>query len=193
MHRPVSTARTGIWIGIGAITMSFGAYTSALVFRGGASGGWEHVRLPPLLYFNTVLLLVSSATMALGQRRVRWSWLQAAAGASGDRDLPDGMAWLYATLVLGLLFIAGQVLAWQDLARQGLFLASNPGSSFFYLFTGLHALHLLGGLVGLGYVLRRLRAPAAAPAEGALSAIGLYWHFMDGLWIYLLLLLNFWL
>ncbi len=169
MTAPASPARTGVWVGIATITMSFAAYTSALLVRQGAGSDWQHFRLPSILYFNTVLLLVSSGTIELGRRR--------------------GYAWLIFTLGLGLLFIAGQVLAWRNLAAQGLFLATNPSSSFFYVFTVLHALHLLGGIVALGYVLVRLRAPTGGPPLTALGAVSLYWHFMDVLWLYLLVIL----
>jgi cytochrome c oxidase subunit III len=84
------------------------------------------------------------------------------------------------------------VLAWRDLAAQGLFLATNPSSAFFYVFTALHALHLLGGLTALGYVLVRLHTSAAWPPAGALDATLLYWHFMDVLWLYLLVVLALW-
>jgi len=97
------------------------------------------------------------------------------------------------TLALGLLFIGGQVVAWRKLADQGLYLASTAGSSFFYLFTVLHALHLLGGIVALGYVLGCLLRTPHAPPVAAVSATALYWHFMDVLWLYLLLVLALWL
>jgi cytochrome c oxidase subunit 3 len=187
LRQEVSPARTGVWVGIGAITMSFGAYTSALVFR---EGGTTHLQLPPLLYLNTLVLLASSATLAIGARRVRWGWLaQASGGADVHPGAPEGLAWLYATAGLGVLFLAGQLRAWQELAGQGLFLATNPASSFFYVLTALHAVHLAGGLAGLAYLLHRVRREPAGAAGGALGAVSLYWHFMDVLWIYLLLLL----
>jgi cytochrome c oxidase subunit III len=170
-----SPARTGVWIGIATITMSFTAYTSAMVVRRGAGADWQHVALPGILYFNTLLLLLSSGTLEMGRRRLQ------AVGA--------GVAWLLVTMALGLLFIAGQVVAWRDLVSQGLYLASNPASDFFYVFTALHALHLLGGVTALGYVLGRLRASAGAPPRAALGAAALYWHFMTVLWLYLLLIL----
>lgn len=185
---PTSPARTGVWIGIATITMSFTAYTSAMVVRQGSGGDWQHFQLPPILYLNTVLLLASSGTLELGRRRIQWSWLQAASDAGADPGVaPQGTGWLYGTLALGLLFIAGQVLAWRDLAGQGLFLATNPSSAFFYVFTALHALHLLGGVAGLGYVVSRVHR-STRPVE-ALSAASLYWHFMAVLWLYLLLVL----
>ena len=190
MTAPASPARTGVWVGIATITMSFAAYSSAMVVRQGSGADWQHVRLPSLLYVNTLVLLASSGTLELGRRQLRWSWLRAAAdGGPEPGSVPQGIGWLYLTLALGLLFITGQLLAWRDLANQGLFLASTPNSAFFYVFTALHAVHLLGGVAALAYVLHRLRHAAGGPPEGALGAASLYWHFMDVLWVYLLLVL----
>ncbi len=186
LNRPPSLARTGVWIGIAAITMSFAAYTSALIVRQGATPDWQHFKLPPILYLNTVLLLASSGTLERGRRLMlkEAPWRTASASR--------GPAWLLLTLVLGLLFIAGQVVAWRDLAAQGLFLNTNPSSAFFYVFTALHALHLLGGVTALGYVLVRLYGSVASPPLSALDATSLYWHFMDVLWLYLLGVLALW-
>lgn len=190
MRSPVAPARTGVWIGIAAITMSFAAYTSALVVREGAGADWQHLQVPPLLYVNTLVLLASSATLWLGTSRLQWSWVRAASDVSIPPDAPpQGIGWLYLTLGLGLLFVAGQVVAWRGLAAQGLYLASNPNSAFFYVLTALHAVHLLGGIVALSYMVNRVRRPGAGPQEGALGATALYWHFMDALWLYLLLVL----
>src|SRR5436190_2250508 len=95
---------------------------------------------------------------------------------------PRVAAWS-ATLVLGLLFVLGQVLAWRQLGAQHLFLATGPRSAFLYVFTALHALHVLGGLGGLFYVQRRLAAAALVPTT--FKAAALYWHFMAILWLYL--------
>ena len=190
MTSPASPARTGVWIGIAAITMSFAAYTSALMVRQGAAPDWQHFRLPRILFLNTLLLLASSATLARGRRLILTAW-----GRAGQEPLPEtpspatGVVWLYATLALGLLFLVGQVLAWRDLASQGLFLATNPSSAFFYVFTAVHALHLLGGIVALAYLVHRVNRPDGRQPDGALGAVSLYWHFMDVLWLYLLLVL----
>lgn len=190
MRQPLSPARTGVWVGIAAITMSFAAYTSAMVVRQGSAADWQPVRLPPLLYFNTLILLASSVTLYLGGSRVRWSWLQAASeGGSAAGERPVGLRWLDVTLALGLLFLAGQILVWRELAGQGLYLATSPNSSFLYVFTAVHAIHLLGGIVAMGYVLHRVRRSTTNPPEQALGAAALYWHFMDVLWLYLLLVL----
>jgi cytochrome c oxidase subunit 3 len=179
---PISPARTGIWIGIAAITMSFAALTSALVVRQGAGSDWEHFQLPPILFFNTLLLLASSVTLQRTRSRMAAVPTEEAAGAAG-------LPWLYLTMGLGLLFVTGQVLAWRSLAAQGLFLATSPNSAFFYVFTAVHALHVLGGLVGLSYAVVRLHRRADAASREVLGTAAVYWHFMDGLWLYLLLVL----
>ena len=95
--------------------------------------------------------------------------------------------WLYITLILGLLFVAGQYVAWQQLRAQGLYLATNPSSSFFYVLTAVHALHVLGGLGGLIYVIRKLRKSSLRRSRWLRRrATGISWTL---LWLYLLLLL----
>jgi cytochrome c oxidase subunit 3 len=117
--------------------------------------------------------------------------------AAVDGERPTGgnfpaaapsLTWLYLTLGLGVLFLVGQVLAWRDLAAQGLTLATSPSSGFFFLLTAMHGLHLFGGLVALTYALYRLRR-SAATAGGTLKAASLYWHFMTVLWLYLFAIL----
>ncbi|HYT71696.1 MAG TPA: cytochrome c oxidase subunit 3 [Gemmatimonadales bacterium] len=179
-------AETGVWMGIATISMSFAALTSAMVVRQSGAPDWQHFQLPPILYFNTLILLMSSLTLESARRRIT-----AAAGQVGSLVPPvQRLAELYLTLTLGLLFVMGQVVAWRQLAAQGLFLATSPSSAFFYLFTALHGLHLLGGLVGLLYVLHRLRQATGPVPRTALGAATLYWHFMDVLWVYLLALLT---
>jgi cytochrome c oxidase subunit 3 len=172
---------TGIWVVLFAITMMFAAFTSALIVRKGSSLDWRHFTLPSTLYFNTLLLLASSITLEISRRRI-------AAFMGGLKNQVENPArWLYITLFLGLLFIAGQYVAWRQLSAQGLYLATNPSSSFFYVLTATHALHVLGGLGGLIYVIRKLSKSSLR--RSTLDASARYWHFMDVLWLYLLLLL----
>ena len=172
---------TGIWVVLFAITMMFAAFTSALVVRKGSSLDWRHFALPSILYFNTFLLLMSSVTLEVARRRI-------AAFMGGLRKENENPArWLYITLFLGLLFVAGQYIAWHQLSAEGVFLATNPSSSFFYVLTATHALHVLGGLGGIIFVIRRLNRSALR--RNTLVATARYWHYMDVLWIYLLLLL----
>jgi len=86
-------------------------------------------------------------------------------------------------------FLIGQVVAWRQLVGEGIYLASNPASSFFYIFTGAHALHLLGGVGALLYVAWRDFERAQVTRAVAAEVTSYYWHFMDGLWLFLLVLL----
>jgi cytochrome c oxidase subunit 3 len=176
-----SPASTGIWVVVYAITMTFAALTSALIVRKGSSFDWQSFTLPSILYLNTVLLLGSSATLEVARRRV--------ASFMGGLAVPgeSPARWLYITLAFGLLFVTGQYVAWARLRAQGLYLATNPSSSFFYLLTAAHVLHVLGGLVGLLYVIGKLKKSQLR--RSTLDAASRYWHFMDLLWVYLLLLL----
>jgi len=161
--------------------MMFAAFTSALFVRKGSSLDWQTFTLPPILYFNTLVLLASSITLEIARRRI--------AAFIGDLNtqVMGPAVWLYITLFLGLLFIAGQYVAWLQLRGRGLYLATNPSSSFFYVLTVTHALHVLGGLGGLVYVLHKWSKSVLR--RNQLDATARYWHFMGGLWVYLLLLL----
>jgi cytochrome c oxidase subunit 3 len=186
MKSPAAPAQTGVWVGIAAITMSFAAYSSALIVRQGANPDWLHFTLPRILFFNTLVVLASSATLYVARARSRAMADRAGSGAAVDAP---HLTWLYVTILLGFLFLAGQILAWGNLAAQGLTLASSPSSSFFYLLTAMHGLHLLGGLAALLYVVYRVRRSTAVRAVIAYKAASLYWHFMTVLWLYLFAIL----
>ncbi|MGC2719042.1 MAG: cytochrome c oxidase subunit 3 [Candidatus Acidiferrales bacterium] len=189
MPRP-ERSETGVWIGVSAIMMTFAAFTSAMIVRQGASNDWAHFQLPRILYLNTFILLASSVT--LGVARWRFSALSAVLEqrrSQAQKLYADGLYWLYVTAALGVTFVVGQILAWKDLVAQGLLLATNPSSSFFYVFTALHGLHLLGGIGGLFYIIHKLGKTSGTAQTTGLGAVCVYWHFMDGLWVYLFLLL----
>jgi cytochrome c oxidase subunit 3 len=168
--------RTGMWVALAAIVMLFAALTSAMVVRRGWSSDWKPTRLPRVLWINTCVLVASSLTLARS-RRLR----------SAGR-VERFVLWWYATTALGLCFIIGQWVAWREFAARGFYLASNPSSSFFYLLTAAHGLHLVGGLGALLYVASLMRRHR--PMKTAVDVTAIYWHFMDGLWLYLFLLLN---
>jgi len=174
-------SRSGIWVGIFAITMSFVAFTSALFVRQGTTD-WGHLILPSVLYVNTVVLLFSSATFEISRRTL----------FTGQMIQPGtarrGIGWLMLTLVLGLAFCLGQYLAWQNLRAQGIYLATNPNSSFFYVLTSIHVLHLLAGIVALVRLIGCLIASHATFRRSLFDNTAIYWHFLGVLWVYLLLL-----
>jgi cytochrome c oxidase subunit 3 len=182
-------SQTGVWVAVSAIAMSFAALTSALVVRQGSGADWQRFALPRILYLDTLILIASSYTLELARKRfAACTSLTSDDGAQARALRSDGLYWLNITLTLGLFFVAGQVLAWQRLASQGLFLATSPSSSFFYLLTAMHGLHLLGGVLGLVYVGYRLRHNARN-AQTSLGTAAVYWHFVDLLWVYLLLVI----
>ncbi len=176
---PAQAYRTGIWLALVAITMLFAAFTSALVVRQGISNDWVHLQLPRILWLNTAVLLASSLTLELARRGL--------VAGFPERFLHG---W-YATTGLGLAFLAGQLVAWRELASRGVYLSTSPNSSFFYLLTAAHGFHLLGGVLALLYIAFRARRLVVGPARPvAVEVAAIYWHFMDGLWVYLFLLLT---
>jgi cytochrome c oxidase subunit 3 len=177
-------SRSGIWVAIFAITMSFAAFTSALFVREGSASDWTHLVLPRILYANTLVLLLSSLTLHMAGRQVKARTLLEAPAVNAMT------AWMGATFALGLLFVAGQYEAWRQLAAQGLFLATNPNSSFFYVFTGMHLLHLLGGIAVLVYMIGQLAGSHTTFRRATFANTAIYWHFMGMLWVYLLLVLR---
>lgn len=170
-------ARIAVWLLVGAITVLFAAFTSTYLVRRGEAD-WRAGPLPPVLWVTTGIILGSSITLEQARRLGRRGELRAL------------RTWLSGTTLLGLAFLAGQLLAWRQLAAAGVYLGSYPHSSFFYLLTGAHGLHLVGGIGALLYAM--CRAPAATTPAAALDIadpVATYWHFLTGLWIYLFVIL----
>jgi cytochrome c oxidase subunit 3 len=184
--------RTGIWVALAAIAMSFAALTSALYVREGSGSDWHHITLPPILWFNTLALIASSITLEFARRHI------SAFMRNRDSSPASATLWLNLTMGLGLIFVTGQYLAWLKLRSEGFYLPTNPNSSFFYVLTGVHAIHVLGGLGGLTRVMSKFRVAAHATGSSGspralrrstVDATSYYWHFMGALWIYLLFIL----
>src|SRR5688572_5429107 len=168
--------RFGVLLLLGTVTMLFIGFTSAYLVRRTAAD-WRPLSPPSLLWWNTAALVLSSVFLQQARRRlVGW-------------DLSGAQRALSLTGVLGALFAAGQVLAWRQLAAQGVFLSSHPHSSFFYMLTGVHLLHVAAALIWYAVTFVKLRRMAYAPGEDGLSLFALFWHFLGVLWIYLLALL----
>jgi cytochrome c oxidase subunit 3 len=171
----------GLYVLLAASTMVFVALTWAFVFRRGLSGDWASVPKPPILFVNTAVLLASSFTLEVARRAL----------AAGLRSKFN--AWWSAGAVLGVLFLFGQALAWQQLKDLGIYVATSPSSSFFYLLTASHAFHLVGGVAALLYVaVESLRPSQGPPRRTAIDISAIFWHFLDGLWVYLMVLLYVW-
>jgi cytochrome c oxidase subunit III len=169
---------TAIGLGLISIFMFFMALTSAYLVRKTAND-WIPVYMPAVIWLNTLVLLASSATLERARKRL------------ATNDLNGFRTFWRITTVLGILFLAGQLLAWRQLVAQGVYVAVNPASSFFYIFTAAHGLHIVGGIVALLYVLFRKFEKTSLPRSLAAEITSYYWHFMDGLWLFLLALLSF--
>jgi len=154
---------------------------------------WHPIALPPILWINTALIVLSSLTMEVGRRHffreidVMEEWL-----GLGRPTIRRAAPWLAATVLLGGLFLAGQWIAWKQLVEQRVFFASNPSSHFFYLITGTHGLHLLIGVLALGTAmlalifLRRVEL-----RQVVVDCTAWYWHTMGVFWIFLFGMLVF--
>jgi cytochrome c oxidase subunit III len=168
---------TAITLGMISILMFFLGLCSAFLALKWVSQTWAPLHLPKILLLNTAMLLVSSYTLERARRRL---W---AIDFSGFRKL-----WR-ATTILGILFLAGQLIAWLQLVAMGVYIASNQATSFFYIFTAAHAVHLLGGVAALLYVAVSDFEKGKISRQTAVEITSYYWHFMDGLWVVLLVLL----
>jgi cytochrome c oxidase subunit 3 len=166
---------------LAASTMVFASLSSAFVVRRGLSDDWATMPKPPILFVNTVVLLASSLVLDLSRRSLK----------AGDRSRFN-LYWTAAT-ALGVLFLAGQAAAWLQLKAAGVYVATNPSSSFFYVLTAAHAFHLLGGVSALLYVdVQAWRLRLGPAKRTAIDVTAIFWHFLDGLWVYLMILFYVW-
>jgi cytochrome c oxidase subunit III len=177
--------RIGMWVALASVTMMFTSLSSAYIVRANSANDWTSLPMPRVLIVSTILILASSVTLELARRKLKASLTKAYT------------QWVVITVLLGVAFLASQLFAWRQLKAWGLYMASNPHSSFFYLLTGAHAVHLAGGLLGLTFLWLRSRAVTKEAAvltkrQASADAVTIYWHFMDALWIYLFLLLFLW-
>jgi cytochrome c oxidase subunit III len=171
----------GLFVLIAASTMVFAAFTSAFVVRRGLSDDWATMPKPSILFINTGVLLASSVVLDISRRALK----------KGNRS-QFNFWWTLAT-ALGILFLLGQAYAWRELKDAGVYVSTNPASSFFYVLTASHAFHLLGGVLALVYVdVQALRLRLGPAKRTAIDVTAIFWHFLDGLWVYLMVLFYVW-
>ena len=174
---PRPTYPVGLTVVLLTVAILFSAFTAALfVRRSGAD--WVSIALPPWILVNTGALVLSSLAIETARRRL-----------SGGRTA-DFERWLAVGTLLGLTFLAGQVAVWRWLAAQGYFLPTSPNASFFYMLSALHAVHVIGGLGALMWVWRRVASHDQDDGLRVFGHVAVYWHFVGGLWLYLLTLLS---
>ncbi len=176
---PQTRYSTAITLGMISIFMFFLVPCTVFIVLEHTSNAWVPLHLPKILWLNTAILLTSSYTLEQARRRLL------------NADFSRFRKLWHATTILGILFLAGQIIAWLQLVASGLYIASNQATSFFYIFTAAHAVHLLGGIAALLYVAMRDFEKGKISIQTAAKITSYYWHFMDGLWVFLLLLLYF--
>ncbi|MBV8069164.1 MAG: cytochrome c oxidase subunit 3 [Acidobacteriaceae bacterium] len=170
---------------LATVTMTFGAMIAVFVVRSEYKQFWGHIHIPALLWLTTSLLIASSMTLEAARHRL---------ARNEQRAFFRLASW---TTGLGFLFLFGQIGAWFQILGSGVVLARNPHSWFIFLFSGLHALHIVIGLAGLIYLLFRTREPASGPryqskTRAVANGVSVFWHYLDFLWLVLFSLLLLW-
>lgn len=176
---PPEGYRIGIWLLLFSITAAFLALTFAYVYLG---ANVRSLDFPPLFIASTVFILLSSLAIEFARRALR------------RRRETALRFWLWATMAFGTAFLGAQVGAFRQLADSGFFVNTNHRGSFAYIFTGVHAAHLVGGLLALVYVIYKTKYAlwTAVRRRAAIDVTAVYWHFLDGVWLYSLALLFLW-
>lgn len=179
-------SRVIAWFLLLVVLMTFGGLIGAyIVIATNGAIEWAPFSLPVQVWISTFVILASSITYELYRRSVE------------RRVLDVSRKYLVVTVALGGIFIASQSLAWIELVNRGLYMRGNPYAGFFYILTAAHAIHVLGGMIALGSLLRRSWFPAVNDREhvyrsNVARAVGWYWHLMGALWIVLFVMLGFW-
>lgn len=176
----IATRKLGLGVFLAVVGALFMLFISAYFMRMGTDDWWA-IPIPGVLWVNTAVLALSSAAL-------HWAKTEA------FRDRPDIMKTaLLAAFATALLFLVGQVLAWRELVSSGYVLADNPANSFFYMITGMHGLHILGGLFVLGRTtLRALQGGTPRQVRFSIELCAIYWHFMLVVWLVLFALFAGW-
>ena len=174
-----------VFIALVAVTMTFGSLIAVFFLRSQNQESWGHIHIPLTLWITTGVLMASSVTLEIGRHKL------------ADRDQPGFFRVMLWTTALGTLFLVGQIVAWFQILHGGIKLKGNPHSWFIFLFTGLHALHIVAGLAALSYLVFRTRRPASGPkyqmsTRAIANGTALFWHYLDVMWVLLFALLLFW-
>jgi cytochrome c oxidase subunit 3 len=177
--------RIGMLVSLASIAMLFTSLSSAYIVRSGVTYDWYPIAVPRVRFGSTTLILLSSLAIEIARRKLKQSL-----AASYSH-------YLLLTGLLGLGFLVSQLFAWRQLEAQGIYISTHPHSSFFYVLTDTHGVHLAGGLLALGFLWLRSRRHLDEPRliakrQAIADAVAIYWHFMSALWIYLFLLLFLW-
>jgi cytochrome c oxidase subunit 3 len=166
-----------LWVGIGSIIMMFAGLTSAYIVKRNQAG-WVGYELPQAFWYSTALIIASSITLQLSSKSFK------------ERAMAKYRKLMALTLVLGVLFVLTQIIGFSSFWKAGMTLQANVSFSFLYVIVGLHAIHVIGGMVAL--VIMSLKAFSKKSRSYSIVPVDImctYWHFVDILWIYLLIFL----
>src|SRR6185436_16580641 len=151
--------RIGMLVSLASIAMLFTSLSSAYIVRSGVMNDWFPIAVPRVMFGSTALLLLASVSIEIARRKLKQD-----SSASYNR-------YLSLTVLLGIGFLASQLIAWRQLARQGIYISTHPHSSFFYLLTGVHGVHVAGGLLALGFVWLRAGRFVIAKRQAIADAV----------------------
>ena len=166
-----------LWVGIGSIVMMFAGLTSAYIVKRNQAN-WQTFDIPVAFWYSTVLILISSLTLQLSLKSFK------------EREMKKYRMLMLTTLILGVLFIATQYLGFKSFWNSGMTLQAGVSFSFLYVIVGLHGIHVIGGVIAL--IVMSLKAFSTKTRNYSVVPVELictYWHFVDILWIYLLIFL----
>jgi cytochrome c oxidase subunit III len=175
---PIHPARFGLWLFIAASIMLFAAFTSAYIVRA-AAGDWMRISVPAVMWLGTAALIMSSISIHAALVSIR------------KNNFTAFMRGMVLSVLFGGLFVGGQFAGWSVLRETGIYVGTNASSSFFFMLTAAHAVHLAGGMAALLYVtVKGIRRKFNADDHLGVELCATYWHFLDALWVYLLLFMN---
>lgn len=166
-----------LWVGIGSIVMMFAGLTSAYIVKRNLAN-WISFDLPPAFYISTAVIIISSITMLLCKQNFIKSEMQ------------KYRTWLFITMILGIVFVVLQTIGFINLWKDGITLTRNVAFSFLYIIVGLHAIHVVAGVIALVVTyIRSLSVKRKNYSVVPVDLLSTYWHFVDLLWLYLLVFL----
>ena len=166
-----------LWLFLVTVVMIFAALTSAYIVRQ-SEGNWLEYDLPSIFWYTSGIVVLSSVS------------LQVAYAAAKKDNLAGLRLGISLAVVLGIAFLVGQWYSWVALVDRNVFFVGNPAGSFLYVFTGLHAVHLISGVIFLIIVLiSTYRYKVHSKAMDTLEMATTYWHFLAALWLYLFMFL----
>ncbi len=175
------TSFAGLAILLVSTGIVFTALLIAFLARRAMGDDWISMHKPRLLWFNTGVLILSSVALDVSRRALR------------ARNRSRFNLWWTAATALGGVFLVGQAIVWSQLRAAGVYVATNPSSSFFYVLTAVHAAHLIGGMTALTWVdVQAWRLRLGPAKRTAIDICAIFWHYLDALWLILLASFYIW-